>query len=186
MIPGYGTLREDKTPQIHISHSHQLGSNPSIYSGGIGHGSQHSTGSLDQVTSPTSHSAKPINTGEDLYSWMAKQQEFIKDNDKGNLKGNWVRSTLRYYHIIIAVLINPPMLKYTLMRKYERKFIYVNSYALFHFRFLLTQVFRTEQKSMKVHLTRRHRYRTVICISNVRSTKVSSLFISYRTQKLTL
>ncbi|KAH0953833.1 hypothetical protein HN011_011903 [Eciton burchellii] len=86
---GYGTLREEKTPQIHISHSHQLGSNPSIYSGGVGHGSQHSIGSLDQVTSPTSHSTKPINTGEDLYSWMAKQQEFIKDNDKGNLKGNW-------------------------------------------------------------------------------------------------
>ncbi|XP_048267008.1 transmembrane protein KIAA1109 homolog isoform X2 [Bombus terrestris] len=86
----YGTLREEKTPQIHISHSHQLGSNPSIYSGG-GHGSQHSTGSLDQVTSPTSHhSNKPLNTGEDLYSWMAKQQEFIKDNDKNNLKGNWV------------------------------------------------------------------------------------------------
>ncbi|OAD56139.1 hypothetical protein WN48_04013 [Eufriesea mexicana] len=86
----YGTLREEKTPQIHISHSHQLGSNPSICSGG-GHGSQHSTGSLDQVTSPTSHySNKPLNTGEDLYSWMAKQQEFIKDNDKGNLKGNWV------------------------------------------------------------------------------------------------
>ncbi|XP_043249927.1 transmembrane protein KIAA1109 isoform X1 [Colletes gigas] len=86
---GYGTLREEKTPQIHISHSHQLGSNPSIYSGG-GHGSQHSTGSLDQVTSPTSHhSNKPLNTGEDLYSWMAKQQEFIKDNEKGNLKGNW-------------------------------------------------------------------------------------------------
>ncbi|XP_076663219.1 transmembrane protein KIAA1109 homolog tweek isoform X13 [Andrena cerasifolii] len=86
----YGTLREEKPPQIHISHSHQLGSNPSIYSGG-GHGSQHSTGSLDQITSPTSHqSNKPLNTGEDLYSWMAKQQEFIKDNDKGNLKGNWV------------------------------------------------------------------------------------------------
>lgn len=89
-ILGYGTLREEKTPQIHISHSHQLGSNPSIYSGGAGHGSQHSTGSLEQVTSPTNHSTKPINTGEDLYSWMAKQQEFIKDNDKENLKGNWV------------------------------------------------------------------------------------------------
>ncbi|XP_026670200.1 transmembrane protein KIAA1109, partial [Ceratina calcarata] len=88
----YGTLREEKTPQIHISHSHQLGSNPSIYSGG-GH-SQHSTGSLDQVMSPTSHhSNKPLNTGEDLYSWMAKQQEFIKDNDKSNLKGNWVFHT---------------------------------------------------------------------------------------------
>ncbi|XP_076753670.1 transmembrane protein KIAA1109 homolog tweek isoform X3 [Xylocopa sonorina] len=85
----YGTLREEKTAQIHISHSHQLGSNPSIYSGGA-HGSQHSTGSLDQITSPTSHhSNKPLNTGEDLYSWMAKQQEFIKDNDKSNLKGNW-------------------------------------------------------------------------------------------------
>lgn len=90
-------MREEKTPQIHISHSHQLGSNPSIYSGGVGHGSQHSTGSLDQVTSPTSHSIKPINTGEDLYSWMAKQQEFIKDNDKGNLKGNWVSLVLFPY-----------------------------------------------------------------------------------------
>ncbi|XP_050452726.1 transmembrane protein KIAA1109 isoform X1 [Cataglyphis hispanica] len=89
----YGTLREEKTPQIHISHSHQLGSNPSIYSEGVGHGSQHSTGSLEQITSPTNHSTKPINTGEDLYSWMAKQQEFIKDNDKGNLKGNWVFRT---------------------------------------------------------------------------------------------
>ncbi|XP_015586515.1 uncharacterized protein KIAA1109 isoform X3 [Cephus cinctus] len=87
----YGTLREEKTPQIHISHSHQLGSNPSIYSGGVGHGSQHSIGSLDQVTSPTSHhSNRPVSAGEDLYSWMAKQQEFIKDNEKGNLKGNWV------------------------------------------------------------------------------------------------
>lgn len=105
---GYGTLREEKTPQIHISHSHQLGSNPSIYSGGIGHGSQHSTGSLDQVTSPTGHSAKPANTGEDLYSWMAKQQEFIKDNDKGNLKGNWVSYFsyyIRYIYIFLDIKI---------------------------------------------------------------------------------
>lgn len=94
-------MREEKTPQIHISHSHQLGSNPSIYSGGVGHGSQHSTGSLDQITSPTGHSTKPINTGEDLYSWMAKQQEFIKDNDKGNLKGNWV-SLVTIYSLPIA------------------------------------------------------------------------------------
>ncbi|KAK0176217.1 hypothetical protein PV328_000373 [Microctonus aethiopoides] len=88
---GYGTLREEKTPQIHVSHSHNLGSNPSIYSGGAGgQGSQHSTGSLDQVTSPTAHQPRgQVNAGEDLYSWMAKQQEFIKDNDKGNLKGNW-------------------------------------------------------------------------------------------------
>lgn len=82
-------MREEKTPQIHISHSHNLGSNPSIYSGG--HNSQHSTGSLDQMTSPTTHQSRGhMNAGEDLYSWMAKQQEFIKDNDKGNLKGNWV------------------------------------------------------------------------------------------------
>ncbi|XP_035723534.1 transmembrane protein KIAA1109-like isoform X4 [Vespa mandarinia] len=86
----YGALREEKAPQIQVSHSHQLGSNPSIYSGGL-HGSQHSTGSLDQVTSPISHhSNKPINTEEDLYNWMAKQQEFIKDNEKGNVKGQWV------------------------------------------------------------------------------------------------
>jgi len=104
-MPGYGTLKEEKTPQIHISHSHQLGSNPSIYSGGIAHGSQHSTGSLDQVTSPTSHSTKPINTGEDLYSWMAKQQEFIKDNDKGNLKGNWVSLVLTRCHCSITICI---------------------------------------------------------------------------------
>ncbi|XP_011494762.1 PREDICTED: uncharacterized protein KIAA1109 [Ceratosolen solmsi marchali] len=85
----YGTLREEKTPQICISH-HHLGSNPSIYSVGFGHGSHHSTNSLDQVISPpTYHSSKPINLGEDLYSWMAKQQEFIKDNEKGQLKGNW-------------------------------------------------------------------------------------------------
>jgi len=97
-------LREEKTPQIHISHSHQLGSNPSIYSGGVGHGSQHSIGSLDQVTSPTSHSTKPINTGEDLYSWMAKQQEFIKDNDKGNLKGNWVSPLIIVFHHIYTLI----------------------------------------------------------------------------------
>ncbi|XP_012270662.1 uncharacterized protein KIAA1109 isoform X2 [Orussus abietinus] len=86
----YGTLREEKTPQIYVSQSHQLGSNPSIYSGGAGHGSQHSLGSGDQITSPTSHhSNRLVTAGEDLYSWMAKQQEFIKDNEKGNLKGNW-------------------------------------------------------------------------------------------------
>ncbi|XP_031778300.1 transmembrane protein KIAA1109 homolog isoform X4 [Nasonia vitripennis] len=86
---GYGTLREEKTPQIYVSH-HQLGSNPSIYSGIINHGSQHSTSSIDQVASPPNYQAsKPVNLGEDLYSWMAKQQEFVKDNDKGQLKGNW-------------------------------------------------------------------------------------------------
>ncbi|XP_011301889.1 uncharacterized protein KIAA1109 isoform X7 [Fopius arisanus] len=88
----YGTLREEKPPQIHVSHSHQLGSNPSIYSGG--HGSHHSTASGDDMTSPTIHHSRGhINTEEDLYSWMAKQQEFIKDNDKSNLRGNWVFRT---------------------------------------------------------------------------------------------
>lgn len=98
---GYGTLKEEKTPQIHVSHSHQLGSNPSIYSGIGGHGSQHSTGSLEQVTSPTvQNSNRPVNTGEDLYSWMAKQQEFIKDTDKGNLKGNWVSiRNINFFHL---------------------------------------------------------------------------------------
>ncbi|XP_012263790.2 transmembrane protein KIAA1109 homolog isoform X5 [Athalia rosae] len=90
----YGTLREEKSPQIQVSHSHQLGSNPSIYSGGAGHGSQHSIGSVDQITSPSGHHTnRPVSAGEDLYSWMAKQQDFIKDNEKGNLKGNWVFRT---------------------------------------------------------------------------------------------
>lgn len=88
----YGTLKEDKAPEIHVTH--QLESNPSIYSGGVGggggQGSQHSAGSIDHVTSPTAHqSSRTTGTGEDLYSWMAKQQEFVKDNNKNNLKGNW-------------------------------------------------------------------------------------------------
>ncbi|XP_063974640.1 bridge-like lipid transfer protein family member 1 isoform X5 [Diachasmimorpha longicaudata] len=92
LLLGYGTLKEEKPPQIHISHSHQLGSNPSIYS--AGHGSHHSTASGDDMTSPTIHHSRGhINTEEDLYSWMAKQQEFIKDNDKSNLRGNWVFRT---------------------------------------------------------------------------------------------
>ena len=92
---GYGTLREEKPPQTSVSH--QLESNPSTYSGGIGHGSQNSTSSLDQITSPSSYYyTKPNNLGEDLYSWMAKQQEFIKDNDKSQNKGNWV-STNDYF-----------------------------------------------------------------------------------------
>ncbi|KAF7987765.1 hypothetical protein HCN44_003628 [Aphidius gifuensis] len=88
----YGTLKEDKAPQIQVTNTHQLESNPSIYSGvGGGQGSQHSVGSMDHVTSPTAHqSSRPTGTGEDLYSWMAKQQEFVKDNNKSNLKGNWV------------------------------------------------------------------------------------------------
>lgn len=95
---GYGTLKEDKPPQIHVSHTNQLESNPSIYSGGGGgQGSQHSAGSGEHVTSPTvPSSSRPAGTGEDLYSWMAKQQEFIKDNNKNNLKGNWVNVTLLF------------------------------------------------------------------------------------------
>ncbi|KAJ8666820.1 hypothetical protein QAD02_008482 [Eretmocerus hayati] len=90
----YGTLREEKTPQICVS-SHQLGSNPSVYSGGVGHlGSQHSTSSVEQMVSPPVYPiGKPINLGEDLYSWMAKQQEFIKDPERAQLKGNWVFHT---------------------------------------------------------------------------------------------
>lgn len=87
-----------------------MGSNPSIYSGGAGgQGSQHSTGSLDQVTSPTAHQPRgQVNAGEDLYSWMAKQQEFIKDNDKGNLKGNWVceKYSHKYLHLILSIILS--------------------------------------------------------------------------------
>lgn len=104
--------------------SHNLGSNPSIYSGG--HNSPNSTGSIDQITSPTTHqSTRQINAGEDLYSWMAKQQEFIKDNDKSNLKGNWVNIVIyliNYLYFIIAIYCRT------------------------------CQVFRTEQKAAKVSL----------------------------------
>lgn len=72
-------LKEDK------SLPHQLGSNGSTYSNGL-HGSHHSLGSLD------SH------PDEDLYSWMAKQQEFIKDeDDKTDLKNDWVGNRLEFF-----------------------------------------------------------------------------------------
>lgn len=108
MNTGYGTLREEKAPHIYISH-HQLGSNPSIYSGcNVGQGgSQHSTNSLDHITSPPiNHSSKPVNLGEDLYSWMAKQQEYMKEQDKGNLKGNWVSGLFFKSSQLYASLIN--------------------------------------------------------------------------------
>ncbi|XP_069702783.1 bridge-like lipid transfer protein family member 1 isoform X3 [Periplaneta americana] len=97
---GYGPLKEERSsmPHSHGQH-HHLGSNPSIYSGG-GPGSQHSMTSLENNFSPTGNSSVPASkywdasrkeTGEDLYSWMAKQQDFMKDADvsKTQLKGNW-------------------------------------------------------------------------------------------------
>ncbi|PSN42927.1 hypothetical protein C0J52_12032 [Blattella germanica] len=97
---GYGPLREERSSlqQSHAQH-HNLGSNPSIYSGG-GPGSQHSITSLDHNFSPTGNAATAASkywdaarkeTGEDLYSWMAKQQDFMKDADvsKATLRGNW-------------------------------------------------------------------------------------------------
>ncbi|KAJ4439278.1 hypothetical protein ANN_07398 [Periplaneta americana] len=96
----YGPLKEERSsmPHSHGQH-HHLGSNPSIYSGG-GPGSQHSMTSLENNFSPTGNSSVPASkywdasrkeTGEDLYSWMAKQQDFMKDADvsKTQLKGNW-------------------------------------------------------------------------------------------------
>lgn len=133
VFSGYGTLREEKPPQIFISHSHQLGSNPSIYSGGLGHGSQHSTSSLDRITSPTSQTNKPANLSEDLYSWMAKQQEFVRENDKSNFKGNWVRNK---------------KLKKTIKHSCNCKCVKKS--------FVICQVFRTEQKTekKKVHFVK--------------------------------
>lgn len=74
---GYSTLKED-----HKSHS----SHPSLYSGTgvIGTNqnngapeSQHSIISLEnQNLSPGSYQA-PAKDGEDLYTWMAKQQDFV-------------------------------------------------------------------------------------------------------------
>jgi hypothetical protein len=101
---GYGPLKEERS-SLHHSHGqhHQLGSNPSIYSGG-GPASQHSVTSLENNFSPTGNSSAPASrywetsrkeTGEDLYSWMAKQQDFMKDSEvsKTSLKGNWVSVT---------------------------------------------------------------------------------------------
>jgi hypothetical protein len=101
ILTGYGPLREERS-SLHHSHGqhHHLGSNPSIYSG-CGPGSQHSVTSLENNFSPPGNSSAPTSkywetskkeTDEDLYSWMAKQQEFMKDSEvsKTNLKGNWV------------------------------------------------------------------------------------------------
>jgi hypothetical protein len=98
---GYGPLREDRSSSHHLhGQHHHLGSNPSIYSGG-GQGSQHSVTSLDNNFSPTCNSSAPASkywetgrkqTDEDLYSWMAKQQDFLKSSEVlgTNMRGNWV------------------------------------------------------------------------------------------------
>lgn len=86
LITGYSTLKED-----HKSHS----SHPSLYSGGapgaapaVSGGnapdSQHSITSLEnQNFSPGGSYVPPVSKegGEDLYTWMAKQQEFIQPPD---------------------------------------------------------------------------------------------------------
>jgi hypothetical protein len=57
--------------------------------------------SLENNFSPAGNSTAPASkfweagrkeTGEDLYSWMAKQQDFIKSSEvsNSNVKGNWV------------------------------------------------------------------------------------------------
>lgn len=94
-------MREERS-SLHHPHGqhHHLGSNPSIYSGG-GPGSQHSVTSLENTFSPVGNSSTQASkywetgrkeTGEDLYSWMAKQQDFMKDSEvsKTSLKRNWV------------------------------------------------------------------------------------------------
>ncbi|XP_049857041.1 transmembrane protein KIAA1109 homolog isoform X4 [Schistocerca gregaria] len=92
----YGPLREERLPHV--------GSNQSIYSGGgvAGHGGSgkaHSTTSLDNNFSPTGANTSSApgrqsikEAGEDLYSWMAKQQDFMKTSSETqqNLRtGNW-------------------------------------------------------------------------------------------------
>lgn len=83
-LSGYSTLKED-----HKSHS----SHPSLYSGGIGNvgqgtgngpDSQHSITSLENQNFSPLGSCVPSESkegGEDLYTWMAKQQEFIQPKD---------------------------------------------------------------------------------------------------------
>lgn len=51
--------------------------------GGAAPGSQHSVTSLDnQNLSPGSYQA-PAKDGEDLYTWMAKQQDFVGTSTEG-------------------------------------------------------------------------------------------------------
>ncbi|CAG2056243.1 unnamed protein product [Timema podura] len=76
---GYVPLKKERTSAQANNHE----SNPSLNS--ETHGSQHSVNSLDHNMSPTAPATirgpGPA-TGEDLYSWMAKQQDFM--NSEGN------------------------------------------------------------------------------------------------------
>lgn len=88
---------------------------------------------------------------------MAKQQEFIKDNDKGNLKGNWVSPfplflshRIIYFFIVrIICTYSFPILIHERVSKVK---VNLSSKMYSPRLFLRTQVFRTEQKSTKVHL----------------------------------
>ncbi|XP_034234984.1 transmembrane protein KIAA1109 isoform X3 [Thrips palmi] len=83
---GYGALKED---QQRSPVAHNLGSNPSIYSGG--HGSNHSLGSQDYHNANLSPPAPPTNyePNEDLYSWMTKQQGFMKGGEHAQHASDW-------------------------------------------------------------------------------------------------
>ncbi|KAK9502019.1 hypothetical protein O3M35_012630 [Rhynocoris fuscipes] len=65
---GYSTLKEDQTRSMATN-----GSNPSVCSGGVGVGHEESPPhpSLPSLSPPR-------DTNEDLYTWMAKQQEFTE------------------------------------------------------------------------------------------------------------
>lgn len=91
MIVGYGTLKEEKLPHLNLNHVY---SNASICSA-----SQHSTTSGEHFSPKSSNiihagsttkigntstlgagtGAKHHGSSEDLYSWMAKQQDYIRD-----------------------------------------------------------------------------------------------------------
>ncbi|XP_052121267.1 transmembrane protein KIAA1109 isoform X3 [Frankliniella occidentalis] len=84
---GYGALKED---QQRSPIAHMLGSNPSIYSGGA-HGSNHSLASQEYHNSNLSPPAPPTNyePNEDLYSWMTKQQVFMKGSEQTHQASDW-------------------------------------------------------------------------------------------------
>lgn len=85
---GYGALKED---QQRSPVAHNLGSNPSLYSGGA-HGSNHSLGSQDYHNANLSPPAPPTtyDPNEDLYSWMTKQQVFMKGAEHPHQASDWV------------------------------------------------------------------------------------------------
>ncbi|XP_063234537.1 bridge-like lipid transfer protein family member 1 isoform X2 [Bacillus rossius redtenbacheri] len=73
---GYGPLKEEHSCG---TGPRQLGSNPSLYSGG--HGSQHSVTSQENNHAAAAGGGTGPGSGDDLYSWMAKQQDFVKTAD---------------------------------------------------------------------------------------------------------